>query len=36
MLKRILASVLCLGFTAAIVGCEATAKVGDPDNTASS
>jgi len=33
MLKRILASVMLLGFTAAIVGCEASAKVGDPDNT---
>jgi hypothetical protein len=33
MLKRILASVLCVAFTAAIVGCEASAKVGDPDST---
>ena len=33
MLKRIFASVLLLAFGVAIVGCEAQAKVGDPDNT---
>ena len=33
MLKRILASVLCVAFSAAVVGCEASAKVGDPDDT---
>ena len=32
MLKRILTSVLCLAFGAAIVGCEANARVGDPDD----
>ena len=33
MLKRIFASVLLLAFGVAIVGCEASAKVGDPDDT---
>ncbi|MBC8106022.1 MAG: hypothetical protein H7Z14_05490 [Anaerolineae bacterium] len=33
MLKRIFASVLLLAFGVAIVGCEASAKVGDPDGT---
>ena len=33
MLKRLLTSVLCLAFGAAIVGCEANARVGDPDDT---
>ena len=33
MLKRIFASVLLLAFSAAIVGCEANARVGDPDDT---
>ena len=32
MLKRIFASVLLLAFSAAIVGCEASAQVGDPDD----
>ena len=32
MLKRILASVLCLAFGVAIVGCEASGRVGDPDD----
>jgi hypothetical protein len=35
MLKRILASVLCVAFSAVIVGCEASAKVGDPNDTSS-
>lgn len=33
MLKRIFASVLLLAFGTAVIGCEAQAKVGDPDNT---
>src|SRR4051794_2876386 len=33
MLKRIFASVLLLAFGVAMVGCEAQAKVGDPNDT---
>lgn len=33
MLKRIFASVLLLAFGFAVIGCEASAKVGDPDDT---
>jgi hypothetical protein len=32
MLKRIFAGILCLAFGAAIIGCEANARVGDPDD----
>ena len=31
-MKRLLSAAMLLAFSAAIVGCEAHAKVGDPDN----
>src|SRR3954466_8437411 len=32
LMKRLLSAAMLLAFSAAIVGCEAHAKVGDPDN----
>jgi hypothetical protein len=33
MMKRILTGLMLVAFSAAVVGCEAQAKVGDPDDT---
>jgi hypothetical protein len=34
-MKRLITATMLLAFAAAIVGCEASAKVGDPDETSS-